>query len=299
MTYKDSDSIFQKLDNRNVNYRFDLEKDIPWSRTSEPGLHFGPKFCAKVGVDFEGLRQHPEAFEFFQWAVGVEVSEVFYILERNLNDFIDDEHAALGPNRSALLLYQEEVKHMALFRRYSDYLRALRPDWAARFDEVFTNFRPDSYARENYPSAAVQHYCFWLPTLVFEEYTIYLYREFLKEDDLLQPVWLAAHGAHAREEKQHVVTDAAHLRALEITPLEKRACVHAFWSSFDETFKEFLGITTAKAMVRKYFPEAAHCVQDVSMTTQPIFEDIVTGNAFKITLEHAPYVRPRSPSEAA
>jgi len=298
MTYKNTDTEFSKLDNRNVNYRFDLEKDIPWSRISEPGLHFGPHFCAKVGVDFEGLRQHPEAFALFQWAVGVETSEVFYILEQNLMDFIDDEHAALGPNRSALLLYQEEVKHMALFRRYSDYLRALKPDWAARFDEAFTNYRPQSYARENYPSAAVQHYCFWLPTLIFEEYTVYMFKEFEKEEESMQPVWMAAHGAHAKEEKQHVVTDAAHLRALDITPVEKRACAHAFWSNFDATFNEFLGISTAKAMVRKYYPEAASCVPEGPMSAQPIFSDIVGGNGFKVTLEHAPFVRPQAPAAA-
>ena len=294
MTYKDTDTIFSRLDPRNVNYRFDLDADIPWSRTSEPGLHFGPKFCAKVGVDYEGLREHPEAFDLFQWAVGVEVSEAFYILESYLLDFVDDEHAALGPNRSALLLYQEEVKHMALFRRYADYLRALKPDWVARFDELFTGYKPHPYTQDNYPNAAVQHYFFWLKTLVFEEYTVYMYKEFQKEEELMQPVWLAAHQMHAREEKQHVVTDAAHLEALDIAPLEKRACAHAFWSNFEDTFKEFLGIATAKAMVRAHFPEAAHCTPEVSMTAQPIFEDIVGGNGFKCTLQHAPFVRPRA-----
>ena len=51
MTYSANTTAFDKLDLRNVNYRFDLESDIPWSSLNEAGEHFGPKFCAKVGVD--------------------------------------------------------------------------------------------------------------------------------------------------------------------------------------------------------------------------------------------------------
>jgi hypothetical protein len=298
MTYTNTDIVFDKLDNRNVNYRFDLDKDIPWAKTSVQGEHFGPKFCAKLGVDYEGLKQHPEAFDLFQWAAGVEVSEAFFILESYLLDFVDDEHESLGPNRSALLLYQEEVKHMALFRRYADFLRATKPDWVERFDELFTGYRPHPYTQDKYPNQGIQHYFFWIKTLIFEEYTVYMHQELVKEEDIMQPVWLAAHGAHAREEKQHVITDAAHLDALDISSIEKRACAHAFWSNFEETFNEFLGIATAKAIVRTYFPEAAHCVPEVNMREQPIFDDIVSDRAFKHTLRHAPFVRPGSKKAA-
>jgi hypothetical protein len=296
MTYINSEKVFGKLDERNVNYRFDLNKDIPWEQNSVAGEHFGPKFCAKLGVDYQGLKNHPEAFELFQWAVGIEVSEAFYILESYLLDFVDDEHSTLGPNRSALLLYQEEVKHMELFRRYADFLRASKPNWVANFDELFTGYKPHPYTKDNYPSESIQHYFFWIKTLLFEEYTVYLYRELMAEDGMLQPVWLAAHGAHAREEKQHIITDAAHLDALDISSVEKRACSHAFWSNFEETFNEFLGIATAKAMVRRYFPDAAFCVRDVKMQEQPIFQDIIQDRCYKQTLRHAPYVPPRRSS---
>ncbi|MBT6491926.1 MAG: hypothetical protein HOK97_19305, partial [Deltaproteobacteria bacterium] len=83
------------------------------------------------------------------------------------------------------------------------------------------------------------------------------------------------------------------LDALDISSVEKRACSHAFWSNFEETFNEFLGIATAKAMVRKYFPVAAHCVPDVKMLEQPIFQDIIHDRSYKQTLRHAPYVAPR------
>ena len=293
MTYTNSAEVFSKLDGRNVNYRFDLNEDIPWEQNSVAGEHFGPKFCAKLGVDYQGLKSFPEAFELFQWAVGIEVSEAFYILESYLLDFVDDEHATLGLNRSALLLYQEEVKHMELFRRYADFLRASKPSWVAQFDELFTGYKPHPYTKDNYPSESIQHYFFWIKTLLFEEYTVYLHRELMAEDGVLQPVWLAAHGAHAKEEKQHIITDAAHLDALDISSVEKRACAHAFWSNFEETFNEFLGIATAKAMVRKYFPEAASCVPDVKMQEQPIFQDIIQDRCYKQTLRHAPYVAPR------
>ena len=292
MTYMNTDEVFEKIDNRRVNYRFDIDKDIPWAETSVAGIHLGPKFCAKLGVDYEGLAQHPEAFAIFQWSAGLEISEAFAILESYLLDFVDDEQEALGPNRSALLLYQEEVKHMELFRRYANFLRAGKPDWEERFNELFTGYRPHPYTQDNYPNQSVQHYFFWLKTLVFEEYTVYMDQEFSKEKDLLQPVWLAAHRMHAREEKQHVVTDAAHLDALDIKPVVKRACAHAFWSNFEDTFNEFLGVCTAKAMVRRYFPEAAQYVPDVNMRHQPIFEDILTDRNFKHTRRHAPYVRP-------
>ncbi len=298
MTYVDSATAFRKIDNRNVNYRFDLDKDIPWSLTGAPGVHFGPRFCKKLGVDYHGLKAHPEAFEIFQWAVGIEVSEAFVILESYLLDFVDDECEALGPNRSALLLYQEEVKHMALFRRYADYLRATKPNWVERFEELFTGYRPHPYTQDNYPNKGIQHYFFWIKTLVFEEYTVYLHQELGEEQALMQPVWLAAHSAHAREEKQHVVTDAAHLDALDISPIEKRACGHAFWSNFEDTFNEFLGVATAKAMVRRYFPEAAEYVPDVNMRHQEIFQDIIADRNFKHTRRHAPYIRPDGAQDA-
>ena len=293
MLYSDSQNVFGKLDGRNVNYRFDLDADIPWELCGAEGVHLGPRFCAKLGVDFEGLKQHPKAFELFQWAVGIEVSEAFYILESYLLDFVDDEHGTLGPNRSALLLYQEEVKHMELFRRYSDYLRASKPGWVEEFDNLFTGYKPHPYTKDNYPSESIQHYFFWIKTLLFEEYTVYLHRELMQEKDLLQPVWFAAHAAHAREEKQHVVTDAAHLDALDISSVEKRACAHAFWSHFEETFNEFLGIATAKALVRKHFPKAAFAVEEVRMQEQAIFKDIIDERSYRHTLRHAPYVAPR------
>ena len=115
----------------------------------------------------------------------------------------------------------------------------------------------------------------------------------LKEKEILQPVWFAAHVAHAREEKQHIITDAAHLDALDISSVEKRACAHAFWSHFEETFNEFLGIATAKALVRKHFPEAAEAVREVRMQEQEIFQDIIDARSYRQTLRHAPYVAPR------
>jgi len=288
MTYSATTTAFDKLDLRNVNYRFDLESDIPWSSLNEAGEHFGPKFCAKVGVDYERLSENPEAMKLFQWAVGLEVAEAFYILESYLLDFVDDEEEELGPNRSALLLYQEEVKHMELFRRYADYLRAARPDWVSKFDVEFTGYKPHPYTQDNYPNETVQHYFFWLKTLLFEEYTVYLYDELVSEKDTMQPVWLAAHRAHAREERQHVLTDAAHLDALVMRDTERRACSYAFWTHFEATFNEFLGIATAKSLVRKYFPDVADAVPDVPVESLPIFEDILSNRNFKHTLRHAP-----------
>ena len=49
-------------------------------------------------------------------------------------------------------------------------------------------------------------------------------------------------------------------------------------------------MATAKAMVRKYFPEVAHCVEELETRDLPIFDDIVSDSAFKHTLRHAPYV---------
>ena len=88
--------------------------------------------------------------------------------------------------KSIEMLYQEEIKHIALFDRYASILRDRHPEWVPDFEQAFEPYKPalmNPYNWNAYPSGEVQHYFFWLKTLFFEEYTIYLH-EVLKEEEI-------------------------------------------------------------------------------------------------------------------
>ena len=307
MLYRDLETHFGRIDRRRTRYRFDLEKDLPWAEAHAPGLHLGPGFMTSVGIDVDGLREHPEAFELFQWSTGLEIAQAFAALEGYLLDFVDDELEPIGSTRSVLMLYQEERKHIALFERYAAIMRAAHPEWIADFEQAFAPYRPallNPYNREVYPSATVQHYFFWLKTVFFEEYTLYLDARMNEEADVIQPLWRAAHAMHRREEVQHVVTDEAYLKALDIDDIERRACATAFWANFEETFNLFLGVAASRDLVRQRFPECAPYLPTLRTRDMPIFADLVTHPLFRRTREAAPGLerqaaaRPGSPRHA-
>lgn len=283
--------VFERLDRRNVRYRFDLDADLPWASLDAPGLHVGPRFLKSAGVDAEGLAAHPEAFELLQWSAGLEVSRAFAALESYLLSFVDDEKPSLATRRSLSLLYEEEQKHIALFERYGRHLESVRPEWVPAFDAAFEPYRPallNPYNRDAYADAVVQHYFFWIKTLFFEEYTLYLHERLSEESPVLQPVWLAAHAAHRREEVQHAVTDAAFLESLEIDPIARRACALAFWGNLEQTFNLFLGIAASRDLVRAKYPECARFLPLIPTRELPIFDDVRTHPLFERTRRNAP-----------
>ena len=94
--YHNLQDAFSRLDKRKSHYRFDIEKDIAWEHIEESGNYLGPKMLARMGIDYEQIRQHPDVFEAFQWACGLEISLAFEALEGYLLDFVDDEGDILG-----------------------------------------------------------------------------------------------------------------------------------------------------------------------------------------------------------
>lgn len=210
---------FEKIEARNTNYRFDFEADVAWARIGEPGLYFNEEVLGLAGVDSEALATVDGLGECFQWALAIAICEEFVALEKRILGFLREERSAgrLPASRSAELFDVEEVKHVQLFRRYADALKAQRPEQAAELDRhlqaSFATAWWHADAVGNYPSPAVYHFVNWLHFVYFEEYSIYLHNA-MAEDPRMQPAWISAHAAHMREERQHVVTDAAHLERL-------------------------------------------------------------------------------------
>nr|VFK16370.1 MAG: hypothetical protein BECKLPF1236A_GA0070988_101445 [Candidatus Kentron sp. LPFa]VFK31682.1 MAG: hypothetical protein BECKLPF1236C_GA0070990_101465 [Candidatus Kentron sp. LPFa] len=212
---------FQKLEARNTNYRFDLERDIRWKDIDSPGMYFTDEMLAMYGMDMSLLGSIKGLDATIQWAMAVYICEDFVALEEYVLRFFNEEQASghLPGSRSVELFDEEEIKHVRMFRRLADALKAKRPDVAARFDKYLADsFKTVWWHGDhagNYPSVAIYHFIIWLHAVFFEEYSLYLY-DVLKQGDNIQPVWLSAHYAHMREETQHVITDMAYLDQLDL-----------------------------------------------------------------------------------
>lgn len=219
--YDAPSDYFHKLEKRNTNYRFDIEADVAWDRVDEPGRYFNEQVLAAGGIDTATMSEIEGLADSFQWALAIAICEEFVALEQRILRFLRVERAAgrLPGSRSAALFDEEEVKHVQLFRRYADALKAQRPREAATLDRhlqaSFATAWWHDDSIENYPSSGVYHFVNWLHFVYFEEYSIYLH-EAMVDDPSIQPAWITAHGAHMREERQHVVTDAAHLERLAL-----------------------------------------------------------------------------------
>nr|VFK64420.1 MAG: thioester reductase domain-containing protein [Candidatus Kentron sp. UNK]VFK71073.1 MAG: thioester reductase domain-containing protein [Candidatus Kentron sp. UNK] len=216
---------FERLENRDIKYRFDIEKDVCWDEIDAGGDFFTDELLAIAGVDRESLTAIDGLEEAFQWALAIAICEEFVVLEQRIVRFLNQEQASgrLPSSRSSALFDTEEVKHIRLFRRMADGLKIRCP---ARHQNIATVldahlirsfetawWHNDSV--ENYPSATIYHYVCWLHFLYFEEYSIYLYNQLRNNPDI-QPLWLSAHAAHMREETQHVRTDAGYLDLLDL-----------------------------------------------------------------------------------
>jgi thioester reductase-like protein len=257
--YDQPDDYFAKLEGRTTNYRFDLERDVAWSRLSEPGLYFTQAVLGPGGVDLDALARIEGVGEVFQWALAIAICEEFVALEQRILRFLRTEQAAgrLPVARSTELFDDEEVKHVQLFRRYADALKAQRPALAAELDaHLLRSFATAWWhddAPENYPSAAVHHFVHWLHFVYFEEYSIHLHAV-LRHDALVQPAWLSAHAAHMREERQHVLTDAAYLQRLILDEPTRREWSKWFLQQSSKDASGLAGLEGVWTFVREQFP---------------------------------------------
>ncbi len=236
-----------ELDARNTAYRFD-PSDVPWERLDEPGVLAGPSLLALLDSDLDPRE------------LGRRVAAAFASLERDLIAVL--EHDPPG-GRSVELLLEEEHKHAAMFERLGAHLGT--PDgWRP----------PDTFQRLLQGQAAPEQrrFLFWLHAVFFEELTVWIH-DALDRDGGLQPAWLAAHRLHAREEVQHVLTDAAHLVESPLDAAERARLSRAFVLYVDRHLDAFFGL-----------PERGRRLREL-----PLFQEILTHRAFRHTRAHAPY----------
>jgi hypothetical protein len=247
-----------KLDARSTRYQFDLEADVAWDRTSDPGHHFPRGFLADLGVDVDALAAHPPAWELFQWAFAIGMSEMFIGLENVIVTFLEDEAQQLERTRSLELLYDEERKHVAMFRRYAALLRTQRPEAAAKLDGPLAEsmarlpiFPPGTEA-----DRAQRHYMLWLAAVFFEEYSIYFADRLLDEEGArAQPAWVSMHSAHRREEIQHLATDARHVEMLDIDERGRAQVSRMFVIGMTRNFGHVLAVSAPAGLVAQAHPE--------------------------------------------
>ena len=177
-------------------------------------------------------------------------------LERGIIAFGQSESEILATSRSFSMLVEEENKHIELFARYAAHLRSERPELVAPFERHFHFERGEPFdSRDRYPDAASHHFAFWLATLLFEDYTIYLHERLAGAAESIRPTWLAVHAAHRKEEEQHVLTDEAHLEALAVDADTRR-----FWSRrlhgwLAEEHGRFFALAAADRLVRELFAD--------------------------------------------
>ncbi len=223
--YSDLRQAFRRLDARSTRYQFNLERDIPWSRLNEPGDYYPRALLESYGYDIPGIQSVTGAWSLLQRRTALSVAAGFDLLEDALLGFATREARHFRGVRSVEVLCDEERKHVALFRRLTAHLTAQSPELAAdaaRESQVLRDALVSFADHRRFPSVAAYHYCWWLLVLFFEELTVWLGGA-LAETENVQPTWLAAHQAHAREETQHVLTDFACLQALNASEEERLA----------------------------------------------------------------------------
>ena len=278
------------LEKRSISYQFDLEQDIPWKDISKPGMYLGLSLLEKLGFNTELLVRNPEAMEICQWVMGLAIAEKFVFLEREVIHFIEQKVERFEPTRSSTLLVEEERKHIVLFERFCSKLRQDRPDLVPLFDAAFqppVAFSVLEKQRSRFEPEESQWLC-WMTILFFEEYTLFIARCMEKDKDSIQPVWLAAHQCHRREEAQHILTDAAYLEALPISSEQKRQLATAFICFIETDATSFFLITTWLRVQDALFPRTEYLSRGVEFKDLPICHDLQWNPVFRFTRKFLP-----------
>jgi len=292
--YPDIAAALERLDRRNPDaYRFDLERDIAWSRVEEPGDYIPPALFAALGLNVEPLQAEPEAWQLLQTATAMTAATAFEVAEVTIMLFIDTRWNALGATRSLELFREEESKHVRLFRRYGDELRRIHPDlvtelgwdpsWGGGFWELFRS-------PQLFPDERVFHYLFWFFFVAFEEHSIYI-ADMLTKATGIQPAWLDVHRAHRREEIQHVATDHAYAMALGLPAAERDAWSEVCVAWLCQHFETFFAFGSARRLVAKRFPHLAPHLETGGFLRSPFFQDLLHATSFRRTRLTCPYLR--------
>jgi hypothetical protein len=279
---------FEKLDKRNKHYQFDIETDIPWLRLGESGEHIPMDYLDDLGFDCKVLAKYPEANSLFQWAAAIEFCRYAAGLEMLVINFLERVSPELLVRESNTTLCDEERKHIDLFDRYLHFLKRQRNGaMFTRLDKLIGN----SYVYDfsyGLVDLAGQHCVFWLFALLVEEHTIYFHERLAEAREPIQPVWLAAHEAHRREETQHVVTDCAHLEALNLEPARREQLATMMFFGVELYFNTMFRFEASTRLLHEQFPKLPPIRRKLSLRDSGLFRDFCRHRKFKRSREHIP-----------
>ncbi|MGB1013188.1 MAG: AMP-binding protein, partial [Nannocystaceae bacterium] len=255
--YEPTASERARLDRRRLDYRFDLERDIPWAQTDEPGMYLPRTLVEELGIDDTRLRDVAEAQELLQWALALSTCRTFEVLEWGIIQFCRQENDALDGSASIANLCLEEEKHIQAFRRYATALERQHPEWVGDFNAAFAASFEYLKGLFNPESGRRYHLQIWLDALLFEPYSLYLAHTLSTSTELVQPVWARLHALHAREEGHHIVTVGHYARSLALDGALKAEVCQRFVTQLADGFDHILGVAAPLALVRARWPELA------------------------------------------
>jgi hypothetical protein len=287
--YQDNTKRLSRLESRTTAYRFDLETDPQWDRAAEPGIHAPRAMLADFGVDVEKLGAHAETFD---WVFAAAVCRTFKILEECVIELIDAERAEMRATASLESLYVEEAKHVAMFARYEDIVLE-REGRRASFDRWFGPMGKRMHERHfvrlrQIPDTKGRHYAFWINTLFFEEFTIYL-DERLQEAEGVQPTWLQIQRLHRIEETQHVATDEGYLEALAFEESRAKEMSQMFLFKLLQELQDTVAVYPAVEAMREL--AGVNVFATKGITKLPFVRHILTRPTFRRTRAFAPYLQ--------
>ncbi len=228
----------ERLDARDVGYRFDLEQDVAWDAFDAPGRYVPDVLLREAGIDPGPFRAVPAADQELQWGAATLLCREFVELEKLILRFVAEQQSSVRPSIALDALVKEEGKHITLFNRYQKKLAQQHEDWAARLHQATSTLSNRRFALgegDKLPPAAF-HYLVWLDILFFEEATVRVHHLLLDMKEPVQPCWLTAHACHRREEAQHIVTDSAYLSALALPDGERDLATRFFAHELLEKF---------------------------------------------------------------
>jgi hypothetical protein len=213
------------------------------------------------------------------------MAESFARFEEAILWFVERHGASLGKTRSLDLLCEEEVKHVELFRRYGEHLRAMRPDLVPAFDAAFVDWAPFPGGRPPEEPTPENHYQFWLYVIFVEELTVYVHDE-LSGARSLQPAWLSVHAAHRKEEIQHLVTDAAFIEALDLPEESRCALARTFAFRIVRDFADLTSFGTPMRLLEARHADLTPIRSTAPSTSTGFFRDVARSRSFQRTREH-------------
>ena len=248
--------IFQDLDTRDKIYRFEIQRDIPWTKSLREGRFFNEKLYQLFGFNREVLL-HETIRQELEWCWALSICYSFIYFERDIIRKLGDVANEIAHTGSSKILIEEEVKHIKLFKKLAAALEAARPEWVDDFKRVYKDpvvYEVPFSSRTDLTRLEQHQFLIWLYTLFFEDYTIYLHEMMIEDQNDLHPTWYHAHRCHRQEEEEHVRTDAAYLELCNLTQEEKRRLGKEFFLSVHQNYKDFFCLSACDAFIQRRHP---------------------------------------------